>query len=160
MEQNLILDAVSRLALCYEEYLAVVPERKKGLGNMFHGWFSSGVEEMPPVHRDFLSKVEECVAQLTAAAQEQKSNAPPTVGEGALEAARLILFPAYLPLSDQRALYLVAAQGCCDPLLPYLAPDDLKALRADFERSVKKRERLPVQEKLIKRMRELTGEKK
>lgn len=100
----------------------------------------------------FLEDVQAQIALLTAALADAS---PQEAQAAAAQAAEIMLAPQPARSDATTALMKRAMIGQAEPLLPYLAPETLSALRDRLAAAYDKRDILPVEKQMLKKMDKL-----
>ena len=134
------------LRACYRDYEARVEEaaRRARPGEGIFG-FRGGVKD-DPCHTRFAEELRKLLADYAASRPDPD------------EACELLLFMAEEPLryrgERSAAWMLLAVQGLAMDLTPMLRPDAAAALAAAYEKDYPRSKRLPVQNELLKRLKQ------
>lgn len=101
-----------------------------------------------PCHMRFYQDVEQWVADFRAAEPESRE---------ACQAVEWILMAAARRKGEPAYWFMYAAQGLCRELIGLLDPEDCARLRALYDGSYPRRDRLPVQKEIYKALRRGAG---
>ena len=112
----------------------------------FAGFFGFGTgPKDDPAHQRF------CQAVQQEAERMAEEGATP---EAALDAVRFLLSAQQNSRRDGLAYWtMMAAQGAALALIPRLSPEGAKAAAAEYEKTVPRRERMPLQDRILKALR-------
>ncbi len=131
----------------YQETLKqVIRDAKPFAGFMGIG---SGPKD-DPCHRKFLQDLEAAIRAFLSEG----------IGEEAAAACAGYILGAQASVGEDSMCYwtMLAAHGQAEPLLPLLSKESAARLALQYDRDMPRRARMPMQEKMLKTLREMGGE--
>lgn len=126
------------------------PSSTKRITRLFAGWFSGfNPLSSDPGHQAFLDEVERIIAQLVSNIEKIKVKWPDVSISAAARAAEILLPPKSGRERTPADWTLTVAEYQLIHLIPFLAADTLKDIRATLLRRTPKRMMFPKQRELI-----------
>ena len=155
------MSEVSSLLYQLEEHYLAYAARERtaresnSFSKLFRHWFFYHAEKCAPEDMLFLDTTSNLVEALKEHLDSLPQKDRKTGSSAACSAVALMLHSPPGRISQERALYLAAAQSRCVPLLSYLTQEQLRHQYEDYVRTTPRSQRLPNQEELVREMARL-----
>lgn len=157
-------DLLGQLDRHYVDYLERYQQQQNSKGNMsrlFVNWFTSfEPAASDSMHQDFLTGIEQLIAELTLVLAQLEQESPQRCRTFAGQAVCRLLKSRPAKEKTTADWYMTVAEYQCSPLLPYLSKEDLKHYHDLMLERVPRRLMFPKQKQLLEQMEAIMDAKK